>query len=122
MLQGYSTFGPYEEWVRFVPFCYVLIVAFTLGLSFSVLSLISMIVTSVFPNRYVAVGVPVLVVEFLYGCGELLPPHLDFFQVSNGFRLFLGKGPIIHLIYTVFYFCTLYAVLSAVFVGRVEKT
>lgn len=118
--QGYSVFGPYSGWVQSMPFCYISIIALTSGLSFSVLSLIGIIVVSMFPSRYIAVGIPVIAVEFLYGLGEFFPSHFDFFRVSTALTLFENQGAVFHLVYTVLYFCVWYAVLSLIFMRQVD--
>jgi len=118
---SYSIFGPYQDWVRGIPFSYVLVVSFTSGLLFAVTSLFSMIMVSVFPSRYVAVGVPVIAVEFLYGFGELLPAWADFYSVSIAARLFEQQGPVFHICYTVVYFSVFYLALALIFIKRMEK-
>ncbi len=119
--QSYASMGPYGDWAQALPFSFFLTAAFAGGLSFAVLSLVSMLVVSYFPSRYVAVGVPVVVTSFLYGFGAVLLPWLDFFSVSAADCLFAGRGPVFHLLYTLFYFGLWYGLLSALFVRRMRK-
>lgn len=111
---------PYQDWVETFPWLYFVITAFAGGCLFSVLSLASMTVVLSYPNKYVAIGIPVILSELLYGIGALLPAFLSVFSVSTAQQLFY-RGPVFHLIYTFIYFCILYLFVGWIFIRKVEK-
>jgi len=80
-----------------------------------------MIMVSAFPSRYVAVGVPVIALEFLYGFGEAMPPWADAYSLGTAAWLFEGRGPVFHICYTTVCFSACYALLSLVFIKRVKR-
>lgn len=114
-------FGPYREWGEAFPVNYILLLSGISGMSLAVLSLAGMIMVSLFPSRYVAVGVPVIAVEFLYGFGDFLPVWLDFYSVSTASTLFPSQGPVFHFIYTTLYFGMLYLALGLIFIKQVKR-
>lgn len=114
-----NNLAPYGAWVRSFPPLYILIISFSEGCNYAVLALLSMIVLVKYPDKYVAVGVPVILQQLLYWLSLALPSFLSYYHVSIADKLF-QRGPVFHLFYTILYFGILYMFFGMQLVRRVE--
>ena len=115
-----NNFAPYDKWIKAFPPIYILILSFTQGCNNAFLSMLSMIVLTKRSDRYVAIGVPVVLQQLLYWCSMLMPNYLDYYSISTADNLF-DRGPIFHLCYTALFYGILFVLFGMIFIRAVEK-
>ena len=89
-----------------MPLVFMLFMAFIFSLSCAMWSMCGLVISSLFPNVYVALCAPFICSYLLEHLTDSCPPYFSFFTMAIGLNVLEGASPVVNFLYnTGFFLC-----------------
>ncbi len=104
-----------------MPIIYIICMASIYSLSCAMWSMFGLVLSSIFPNVYVALCAPFICSYLLEHLTDSCPAYFNFFTMAIGVNILENASPVINFLYNIVFFCFWIIVLGVIYCYIIEK-